>query len=77
MNMNECNCIDLENFQCESSTELESSSDGDFVTKPKEKVIMAQTIDDAETKLLAQIKILEGELKEKFLEIFLSTMHKN
>ncbi len=37
-----------------------------------------KTMDDAETKLLAQIKTLgEGEMKEKLLETFLSTMHKN
>lgn len=77
MHMNVCNSTDSEICKCESRAESESYYDEDFASKPKEKVLMAQTIDDAETKLLAQIRTLrEGELKEKLLETFLSTMHK-
>lgn len=76
--MNECDCTDSDNYQCESSTESEISSDEDRVSQPKEKVLMAKTMDDVETKLLSQIKTLgEEEMKENLLEFFLSTMHKN
>ena len=50
--MNEWNCTD-------SDTELEISYDEeDLFSKKnqKEKVLLTQTIDDSETKLLAQIK---------------------
>jgi len=76
--MNECDCTSSDNYQCESNIESEISSNEDHVSQPNEKVLMAQTMDDVETKLLAHIKTLgEGEMKEKLLETFLSTMHKN
>lgn len=53
MHMNECDCIDSDNCPCQSSTESKISSDEDLVYQPKEKLLMAQTIDDAETKLLS------------------------
>lgn len=58
MHMNECDCTNSDNCKCESSTESEISSNEDHVSQPKEKFFMAQTMDDAKMKLVAQIRKL-------------------
>lgn len=72
----ECSCLDPEEYTCHVFYEEDfaystSSSEEEEVKPPKEKVLMASTEEEAELKILSQIRIMEeGDMKNRLIEAF-------
>ena len=81
VNIQQCECIESEDCNCnnsESKSILNLEEESELRSnKEKEKLCMAHNIEDDDSKVLSSIKMLvEGEMKEKMLDAFLQTMHK-